>query len=46
MKIISEAFAAEKAQKCKDMQKQLYEDMIEQESKRERYQQMLKAQRM
>ena len=46
MKIMSEAFAAEKAQKMKDMQKQLYEDMIEQESRREKYQMMLKAQRM
>jgi hypothetical protein len=31
MKITSEAFAAEKASRYRDMQKELYEQMVEQE---------------
>jgi hypothetical protein len=37
LKIMSEAFAAEKASRIKDMQKQLYEQLVEQEEKREEY---------
>ena len=46
MKIMSEAFAAEKAQRMKELQKELYEEMVEQEARRERYSQQLKAREM
>ena len=43
LKIMSEAFAAEKASRIKDMQKQLYEQLVEQEEKREDYKLMMAA---
>ena len=44
MKIMSEAFAAERAAKLKELQKEMYEEMVEQEERRDRFQQMMKAQ--
>jgi hypothetical protein len=38
LKIMSEAFAAEKAARNREMEKRLYDDMLEQECKREKYQ--------
>ena len=43
LKIMSEAFAAEKASRIKDMQKELYKQLIEQEEKREDYKLMMAA---
>jgi len=37
MKITSEAFAAEKASRYKEMQRDLYEQMVEQEHRRDDY---------
>lgn len=37
LKIMSEAFAAEKASRIKDLQKELYKQLVEQEEKREEY---------
>ena len=43
MKIMSEAFAAEKAQRNRDLQKELYEQMVEQEARRDKLNLKLKA---
>jgi len=43
MKIMSEAFAAEKAVKYKELQKELYEQMVEQEERRENFKKRMEA---
>jgi hypothetical protein len=43
MKITSEAFAAEKASRYKEMQKNLYEQMVEQEHRREDFKKAMAA---
>ena len=42
LKIVSEAFAAEKASKLKEMQKDIYEELVIQEERMEKYQTMKK----
>lgn len=46
LKIMSEAFAAEKASRLKDMRKTLEDEIIEQEVRRDKYQQMKKPRLM
>ena len=46
LKIMSEAFAAEKAQRLKDMQKDIFSQIAEQEMKREKYEVMKRAKKM
>ena len=43
MKIMSEAFATEKATRYKQMQKDLYGQMVEHELRRDHYQKMMMA---
>jgi len=43
LKIMSEAFAAEKASKLKEMQKDIYEELVIQEERMEKYQTMKRA---
>lgn len=43
LKIMSEAFAAEKASKLKEMQKDIYEELVIQKERMEKYQTMKKA---
>ena len=43
LKIMSEAFAAEKAARNREMAKRLYDDMLEQECRREKYQMKMVA---
>lgn len=46
LKITSEAFAAERAQRMKDMQKQLADEIIEQEIRKEKYNELKRAKTM
>ena len=46
LKIVSEAFAAEKANRLKDMQKAIYEEIITHEERLDEIKQMMKAKKM